>query len=335
VVRVALLVSLLLLPSLAQAAEAPPPAEDTAATDARRTQAKTRYEEGAAAYAAGRFKDAVDLFLAADRLAPSAPLSFNIARAYEKLGDDSGALRWYRDYLRRAPDAANASDVKGLVEKLEDRLSKKGVQQLSVMSTPEGATVSVDDRPVGVTPWTGDLLPGRHRVELSLRGFEENTLEVELAAHRSQDVSVALVARPDSSGAAPPSTPVAATTAAGPSPSREDRTDESGGLGIWPWVTLGAGGVALGGALTFELLRQGSESDAKGDDTQVGYKEKLDQMESQQTMARILAGVGGGLVIAGGVLLVLDLGSSKKKPAASLSVTPTPGGAFAAARGRF
>jgi tetratricopeptide (TPR) repeat protein len=335
-VRVALLVSLLLLPSLAQAAGAPPPAEDAAATDARRAHAKTRYEEGAAAYAAGRFKDAVDMFLAADRLAPSAPLSFNIARAYEKLGDDSRALRWYRDYLRRAPDAANASDVKGLVEKLEDRLSKKGVQQLSVMSTPEGATVSIDDRPVGVTPWTGDLLPGRHRVELSLRGFEENTLEVELAAHRSQDVSVALVARPDSSGAAPPTTPVVATTAAGPTPSRGDRTDESsGGLGIWPWVTLGAGGVALGGALTFELLRRGSESDAKGDDTQVGYKEKLDQMESQQTTARILAGVGGALVIAGGVLVVLDLGSSKDKPATALAVTPTPGGAFATARGHF
>jgi tetratricopeptide (TPR) repeat protein len=332
-VRVALLVSLLLLPSLAEAAETPAPAGDTAATDARRTQAKTRYEEGAAAYAAGRFKDAVDLFLAADRLAPSAPLSFNIARAYEKLGDDSGALRWYRDYLRRAPNAANASDVAALVEKLEDRLSKKGVQQLSVMSTPEGATVSIDDRPVGVTPWTGDLLPGRHRVELSLRGFEENTLEVELAAHRSQEVTVALVARPDSAGAAPPPAPVAATAA--PTTSRDDRASESSGFGIWPWVTLGAGGVALGGALTFELLRQGSESDAKGDDTQVGYKEKLDQMESQQTTARILAGVGGALVIAGGVLVVLDLGSSKGNQTAGLAVTPTPGGAFATASGRF
>jgi hypothetical protein len=100
-------------------------------------------------------------------------------------------------------------------------------------------------------------------------------------------------------------------------------------------VTLGAGGVALGGALTFELLRRGSESDAKGDDTQVGYKEKLDQMESQQTTARILAGVGGALVIAGGVLVVLDLGSSKDKPATALAVTPTPGGAFATARGHF
>ena len=71
----------------------------------RRSLAKSKYQQGAEAYAAGHFKDAVDLFLAADQLANSATLSFNIARAYEKLHDDAGALRWYRDYLRRSPNA--------------------------------------------------------------------------------------------------------------------------------------------------------------------------------------------------------------------------------------
>ena len=302
-------------------------------SDARRAQAKTRYEEGAAAYAAGRYKDAVDLFLAADRLAPSAPLSFNIARAYEKLGDDSGALRWFRDYLRRAPSAANTSDVQASVERLEDRLAKKGVQQLTVMSTPDGATVVIDDRPVGVTPWTGDLLPGRHRVELSMRGFDDSSLDVDLQPHRSQDVSATLVAQSATPDATP--APAPAATAAAPAPSPADTSQPCGGLGIWPWVTLGAGGAALGGALVFELLRASSESDAKGDQTQIGYKESLDEMESHQTTARILAGVGGALVIAGGVLLVVDLGSSSGGQHAGLGLTPTPGGAFASASGSF
>ena len=64
---------------------------DEAVMEQRRVQAKDKYQQGAAAYAASRYKDAVDLFLSADHLAPSAPLSFNIARAYEKLGDDSDA----------------------------------------------------------------------------------------------------------------------------------------------------------------------------------------------------------------------------------------------------
>jgi hypothetical protein len=64
-------------------------------------------------------------------------LSFNIARAYEKLGDDAGALRWFRDYLRRAPDAPICEGSGRLDHVLTSNASrKKGVQQLTVMSTP-------------------------------------------------------------------------------------------------------------------------------------------------------------------------------------------------------
>lgn len=333
--RRALFLLVLSLPAPAWAEDAPAQPASPSTSDSRRADAKTRYEQGAAAYAAGRYKDAVDLFLEADSLAPSAPLSFNIARAYEKLGDDSGALRWFRDYLRRAPDAANAKEVQGIVDKLESRLSQKGVQQLTVMSTPSGATVTVDSRPVGVTPWTGDLLPGRHSVGLSLRGYEDKAQEVDLAAHRAQDVTIALQAQAAPANA--PAAAVAPSATASPSEPAKDQPRETGskGLGIWPWVTLGAGGAALGGALVFELMRRSSESDAEADNTQVGYQEKLEEMESQQTTARILAGVGGALVIAGGVLLVVDMGSSGSEKAASLSVAPTPGGAFATATGRF
>ena len=333
--RFPLLLSLLLFPSVARAADAQPPADSAAESESRRADAKVRYEQGAAAYSAGRFKDAVDLFLEADRLAPSAPLSFNIARAYEKLGDDSGALRWYRDYLRRAPDAANAKEVRAAVDNLEDRLSRKGVQQLTIMSAPPGATVNVDGRPVGVTPWTGDLLPGRHRVDLSLRGYQDQSSEVDLAAHRSQDVSLTLVQSSESSGAQASPTPVAAAAAPATSTPSDQPGEQGGsGFGIWPWVTLGAGGAALGGALVFELLRSGTEDDAKSEKTQIGYQEKLDKMESQKTTARILAGVGGALVVTGGVLLVLDLGSDKTQ-SARLTIAPTQGGAFAMASGTY
>src|SRR6188768_3430359 len=166
--------------SFATAALARPPQafadapSDEAAMEQRRAEAKTKYQEGAQAYSAGRYKDAVDLFLAADRLAPSAPLSFNIGRAYERLGDDSSALRWYRDYLRRNASAQNADDVREIVSKLSLALAKKGVQQVSVFSTPAGATISLDEQPVGVTPGTFDLPPGKHHVLLSLRGYKDS-----------------------------------------------------------------------------------------------------------------------------------------------------------------
>src|ERR1043165_8905910 len=156
-----------------RAASAQDATSEEAAVEQRRSEAKSKYQAGVEAYERKRYKDAVDLFLAADRLAPSAPLSFNIARAYERLGDDSSALRWYRDYLRRNPAAPNAEEGQKTILKFAAALAKKGVQQVSISSTPTGATVSVDEQPVGVTPWTGDLTPGKHHVLLRTRGYTD------------------------------------------------------------------------------------------------------------------------------------------------------------------
>jgi tetratricopeptide (TPR) repeat protein len=342
--RVQLLISVLSWTTLARAADAPstasPGAPDApsaqAADDARRAEAKARYEDGVQAYAGGRYKDAVDLFLAADKLSPSAPLSFNIARAYEKLGDDSGALRWYRDYLRRSPNAQNAGDVTAAIARYEARLAKKGVQQVTVLSTPSGATVSVDDANLGVTPGTFDLPPGHHVLTLLLRGYNDASAEFELAPDRAQDVVLTLsrAATPAESTGVPPIAAVPIVPP--PAPSEAPKSEPShGGLGVWPWVVTGAGVVALGGALTFELLRASAEKDAKNDPTQIGYKDKLDTMESRRTTARVLAGVGGALVVTGGVMLTLDLLGGRRKERASLYLAPTAGGALGSLRGSF
>lgn len=331
-----LLFLLLCLATTAQAADAP---SDQGADDTRRSEAKAKYEQGVEAYAAGHFKDAVDQFLAADRLSPSAPLSFNIARAYEKLGDDSGALRWYRDYLRRAPSAKNVKDVTAQVERFEARLAAKGVQQLTVLSQPAGATVSVDDTPVGVTPGTFDLAPGRHRVVLILRGYADASSDVDLAPEHAQDLTLRLapaaVGTPGPSAiAAPAPAPLAPAPPPAPRPTPAPE-QPSKGLGIWPWVVMGGGAAVLGGAVVFELLREGAERDAERDATQIGYKDKLETMESRRTTARILAGVGGALVVAGGVMLVVDLSGSKSKPRAALGVQVAGDGLVSTLAGSF
>src|SRR4051812_12453176 len=156
-------------------AQANATAPDPTSEAGKRAEGKARYERGAEAYSAGRFKDAIDLFLQADTLAPSAALSFNIARAYEKIGDDAACLQWYRDFRRRAPDAKNGADVDARIRALQGVLAKKGVQQVTIFSTPAGATVIVDDQPLGVTPYTGQLPPGTHQLVLSLRGYADST----------------------------------------------------------------------------------------------------------------------------------------------------------------
>jgi tetratricopeptide (TPR) repeat protein len=314
----------------ARAADAP---DASAPNEQQRSEAKARYEAGVAAYTAGHYKDAVDLFLAADRLAPSSPLSFNIARAYEKLGDDSGALRFYRDYLRRTPNAQNATDVGALVKRFEERLKAKGVQQMTVLSTPTGATVALDGAPVGVTPATLDMPPGQHHLALMLRGYADTERDIELPADHALDVVLELAPAPEPDQAAPAAAGPAA--AAAPPPSAPAPA-ESHGLGVWPYVTLGAGAAALAGALTFELMRKSSEESAKDASTQVEYKDHYDTMVSQRTTARVLVGVGGALVVTGGVLLAIELGNgSPTKKTARLGLAPAPGGFTGSLAGSF
>jgi len=300
---------------------------DEAAMEQRRVEARSKYQEGANAYSAGRFKDAVDFFLAADRLAPSAPLSFNIARAYERLGDDSGALRWYREYLRRNHAANNAEAVHALVTNLAHVLQKKGVQQVTVLSSPPGATVAVDDQPLGVTPWTGELSPGKHHLLITERGYQDGASDFELAPAEPLDLTVRLEQQ---TAAAPvsdkPAAPVIVTVAAKDHPAGKK-------LGIVPWVTLGAGAAALGGALTFELLRRSAQSDAKADPTQLGYRDHLATEQSRQSTARVFLGVGAALAVAGGVMLLLDTGPSGH--GTSAGVFCLPGACGATARGQF
>ncbi|MFZ5892385.1 MAG: PEGA domain-containing protein [Myxococcota bacterium] len=311
---------------------------DEAASEARRAEAKSKYQAGVEAYEKRRYKDAVDLFLAADRLAPSAPLSFNIGRAYERLGDDSSALRWYRDYLRRSSGAQNADAVRELVGKLAESLAKKGVQQVSVFSTPAGATVSVDEQPMGVTPWTGDLPPGKHHVLLSLRGYADTERDFELTANEPLDLNlrldVAKAPEPSASSAPPGAAPIAPTTVPGvttaPAPAHQE---PSRGLGVWPWVTLGVGAAALGGAFTFEMLRRSAEDDAKNDDTQLGFQSAVDSMESRKTTARVLLGVGSAIVITGGVLVFIDASSRSNRTQVGFSCLP--GACGFSAKGRF
>jgi hypothetical protein len=307
--------ALLFFGATSLASAQPSTAPDPTTPEGKRAEGRARYERGADAYAKGRFTDAIDLFLEADALAPSAALSFNIARAYEKIGDDAATLRWYRDFRRRAPDAKNGPEVDERIHTLEAALAAKGVQQLTVLSSPQGATVIIDEQPVGVTPFTGQFPPGKHRVVTTLKGYADSARDVELPADRAQDLNVPLVPATRVPGAAAPETPLASSTSStGPSSSNQPVDRPTGPrFGILPWIGLGAGAVALGGAGVFELLRRGAENDAEADKTQVGYKESFDKMRSRQTTARVLGAVGGALAITGGVLLVLDLSARPAK----------------------
>ncbi|MDF3066527.1 MAG: Dihydrolipoamide acetyltransferase [Polyangiaceae bacterium] len=295
-----------------------------AAVESRRSAAKVKFQRGSELYEAGQYEKAVQAFMEADALAPSAPLSFNIARAYERLEDSSGALRWYRDYLRRSPRAPNATEVRARVAALSAKLAQTGVQQLTVVSMPVGASVIVDGRSVGVTPFTGDLALGKHRVSLDLPGYRNQTQEITLAPNAPTDLSSNLEPEAEPK---PTSVPAASTDAV---------PDRGGGrrFGIAPWIVAGGGLATLGSALGFELARRSHETDAENAADQPTFQAETDAMQRDKTTARVLASVGGALFITGTVMLIIN----DKDPARSaprVGVGCTFSGCTASARGTF
>lgn len=292
-----------------------------AATDAnpsaeqRRSSAKARYEEGVEAYRAARYADAVRLFLEADALSPSAALSYNIARAYEKLADDAQTLRWYRNYLRLSPDAKNAAEVQTYIRSLSAALAKLGIQQLTVLTTPPGATVAIDGKPLGVSPLTVELRPGTHSAQVSRRGFSDVNGNFVLPEATPIDLSVTLQPAPSSNVA------------------KADPNRETGRrFGIAPYLTLGAAAVCLGSAGIFEALRRSSQNAARSEQVQLAYEQDIDDMNSRQTTARVLLGVGGVLAATGVTLLVLNTPLSSESRA---RVAAVPGGATFSLERRF
>lgn len=294
-------------PAMAESSPtAPPPASAEQMEFARGL-----FQQGVKAFSARRYKDAVDLLLEAERAMHSPAFAYNIGIAYEAMNDVPSALRWLRSYLREVPDAEDRGQVEKMVSALEAKLQARGVQQATVLSTPDGASAQMDGMAVGVTPWTGELAPGRHRLKLQLAGHEDHEELIEVLAHRADDFVVAL--RPPASAAppaarapdeSPPATsPVEADAPASDEPSALSRVSP------WTWATLGGGVLALGGGLFFEMSRASAADEAQKA-PQVDFRDKLDTAESRQTTARILVGVGGALVVAGGVLLALDLSSA-------------------------
>src|SRR5688572_21413922 len=140
-------------------------------------EARELYERGAQAYREARYEAAIDLFLRAHRLEPHAELNYDLGRAYEGAGDLARAIASFREFLRLEPNAKDRAVVEARVKNLERRLGASQ-PRVSVISNPEGATVAIDDRVVGTTPYAGSVSPGAHRVDVRRTGHRPVSRDV-------------------------------------------------------------------------------------------------------------------------------------------------------------
>ena len=158
----------------------------------KNSEAKAHFQKGKAAYSQARYQEAIAEFEQANALRPAAVLHFNIAQAYEKLGDIPKALTAFHAYLREDPAASDAAAVNATIHNLEKRLAERGVQQLLVYSDPAGATVSIDGHASGPTPLAIELPPGTHQLLLTKDGYINASKQVVTSTDKSLELDFTL-----------------------------------------------------------------------------------------------------------------------------------------------
>jgi hypothetical protein len=192
--RAALLAGVLAAaPALARAADrgggALPPS-----VAAREAAARARSARASALYDAGKYDDALRLFLAAYDLAPLSDVLFNIGLAREKMLDFEGCVRDFRRFLREDTETT-------LQARARERLAHcQSLTQLVVHATsiPPGAAVTISDgegkplRFAGRTPLETKLGLGTYVVRAELPGYEVGSEQLILDVDGPREVDFPL-----------------------------------------------------------------------------------------------------------------------------------------------
>jgi len=85
----------------------------------KKAQAKDHYEMATRFYDVGKYGEAIDEYEQAYLLIEDAALLFNIGQAYRLWDRPEDAIRAYKNYLRRRPEASNRADVEKKIADLE------------------------------------------------------------------------------------------------------------------------------------------------------------------------------------------------------------------------
>jgi hypothetical protein len=85
---------------------------------------------------------------------------------------------------------------------IADELMKKLVGgaaagHVKLKSTPAGARITIDGKPIGVTPLDWDLLPGKHTIQMDKKGHQPASRAVVVASNQTDTLAMDLVPKDD------------------------------------------------------------------------------------------------------------------------------------------
>ena len=108
-------------------------------TQAQKDEVKLHYQRATRAYDLQKYTEAIDEYQKAYEISGDPPMLYNIAQAY-RLADQPGeAVRYYRRFLQRMPNARNRDDVERKIadqEKLAEQRKKAEPRRAAAAARP-------------------------------------------------------------------------------------------------------------------------------------------------------------------------------------------------------
>jgi len=297
-------------------------------------------DAGSDHFRAGRYQEAISEFREALAVLHNPGLVWNIARAYEELGDVRNALHYFEDFLKRYPKDKSVAEAQKRIAALRPKLPGWIVVDCGDYA---GARVVVDGAdPVPCGSRLGPLAPGLHMVEVDGRWKAKLAKEVRVQPEQETTVSVAVEI--EAAAARPAESPEPVELEPDPQPPPPEprpvppppQASEGGSRGL-AWTATGAAVVLAGVAVVAAFQSQAARDDAV--DAKAGAEAadaasdaaalaaalvRFEEADDSQASWNVTGYLSGGLALAAAgaaVYLWLDDGS-----AVEARFAPLPGG---------
>jgi hypothetical protein len=292
-----------------------------AVTDEERAAARAAAGQGADAFDAAKWQEAVDLFSRAETLVHSPIHLLFIGRAQLKLGRWVQAYEAFNRIKREGVPAGAPLAVKKAVEEGSAELAQLEPQLPYVAVSVKNPSGEVEVRMDGtvVPPALLGLMrpvdPGQHQFQASngQASSEVVTAEIKPATRQTVELELGAASAPIPAVAATPEPSFA------PPPPASDESGTKSGLRIGSYAAFGVGAAGLAVGTVFLLKHLGTKDDADKIcptrscpvEKQSEQKAKDSDAASQGTLAVIGYAVGGAGIAAGVTLLILSSGSNE------------------------
>jgi hypothetical protein len=263
--------------------------------EAESARFKAFFERGEQQFQQGDFGAAIASFREADRMRVTPEVAYDLAKCFEKLGDEAYTTFYYRLYMRRAPNAADTLDVAEKVGTTIARLESEGQGYLE-LDAPRANAITVNNHRYPEPPVAAFLPPGDYEVAAEFASGKK-TMSVQIRTGKTSSVHFEPLTPPMVSLENALSADMVAKgldAAPGVGPSK---------LRIASYVVAGVGLAALIGGIALGAASSGDATAAKNKLLPVSQAQALaDSANGKAIGANVLFGVGGAAV-AGGVLM--------------------------------